>query len=128
MNPQMMAAATRLVTILDAENEALLALDFPRVVALLERKHAAVDQFAALRAETGMERDLGAASRIATQIEELGAENKALLERAIDVQGRVIAAVIRAVPRPRADGPRYTASGAMAGAARTPAMAFSARA
>ena len=128
MNARVMAAAAALADILDAENEALLALDFPRVVALLERKHAAADAFAGLSGEGGMSRDLGARSRIATQLEALAAENKTLLERAIDVQGGVIAAVLRAAPRPRVEASRYTAAGAMANATRMPALALSARA
>ena len=68
-----------------------------------------------------MARDLG----------DLSSENKRLLERALVVQGRVIASLARAVPRARAAiaGVRnYSADGRLTAARAGGAMALSARA
>lgn len=89
-------AARRLMEALSAENEALARLDLPTAGELARGKRQAADAFeaafaAAHRSGTkagGAERE--AAERIALRLRDLTAENRRLLERAIDLQSRVI--------------------------------------
>jgi hypothetical protein len=90
-------AVTRLAETLAAENAALAALDFRRAVGYLPEKQAAIAAFmGATRASVS--RDLAERLRILAQ------ENKALLERAITAQGRVIAVIARAAAPPKQYG------------------------
>ena len=90
-------AATRLADTLAAENTALAALDLPLAVALLPQKQTAVAAFIDA-AHAPISRDL------AERLRSLAQENKALLERAIAAQGRVIAVIARAAAPPRQYG------------------------
>jgi hypothetical protein len=82
-------AAARLEAILLAENEALERHDAVTATALLDEKLAAAN------ALSGAEISLEAGERLRA----LAAENRRLLERAIKVQGRIIAMVARAAQK-----------------------------
>lgn len=117
MSHRLIEAATALADALDRENAALVALDLAGAAALLEAKQAAADAFAA--AQTAMStpappRDL------AERLRDLADANRRLLERAIRVQGRVLAMVAQALPKPPA--PRYGATGMLAGGAVAPVV------
>ncbi len=103
----LISAAVALADTLGAENEALRALDVARAVALLDRKRAALLDFtAASRAARALSDEQQALARqVAGRLAEAAATNKRLLERAIAVQGEVIATLARAIPQPsRAQG------------------------
>jgi hypothetical protein len=118
------AAIEAVSAVLARENAALAALDLVRAGGFLAEKRAATDALAlALVAGTGT---LPAPAQ-AEQLRDLAGENRRLLERAIAVQGRVIAVIARAVPR-NAVAPRYAAHGGMARAPRPLPVALSARA
>ena len=134
MTPELAAAAVWLADTLAAENRALSALDLGRAAALLGDKERAVAAFEAARllaarqapgARPGDRR--AEAEALAARLRDLGAENRRLLERAIGVQGQVIATVARALPA-RPGGPSYGASGAATRGRRQPALALAARA
>ncbi|MGE0416704.1 MAG: hypothetical protein AB7O80_07855 [Acetobacteraceae bacterium] len=110
-----------LATILAAENQALRILDVGRVTGLVEAKRDALARIA----EAPTDQVVGDAGLL--HLRGLVAENRALLERAMAVQGRVIELVVAAA-RPTANAPRYGASGAMALPRQIAACALSARA
>ena len=121
----------RLAEALRAENEALAALDLSRAGRLATSKIAASDAFAAAyaaqaklgAAPEGPVRE--AAAALARRLEELGRENRRLLERAVALQSRVIETIAgAAVPRAGVQG--YAPAGRMP--PRPPAFALSARA
>ena len=98
-----MAAIRRLASVLTRENTMLAALDLGAVGALAEEKAAALaDVAAALAAALAALGPVAAGSAapgMAGEVRALAAvaaENKRLLERALAVQGRVIALVVRA--------------------------------
>ena len=124
MKSELQTAVEALCQVLEQENAALSALDPVRAGRFLAAKRAATD--ALVRAG---ERQGGAPpSRAAAErLRDLAAENRRLLERAMLVQGRVIAVVARAAPRPRVM-PRYGANGTIAYTGRPAPMALSARA
>lgn len=93
-------AALKLEAILIAENEALERHDPDAAVALLPQKTAAAR---ALSPEH-ITNELGASLR------DLSARNQLLLERAVQVQGEIVAMVVRAAKSVPA-GPRYGAAG-----------------
>jgi len=103
-------AATRLIQVLTAENASLLALDMPAAAALLDEKLAAARGLA----QAAVARPADAAG-LALQLRDLAQQNRALLERAIVVQGRVLDMVARAARQGVAQaGGRYGAGGAAA--------------
>ncbi|MBW8268876.1 hypothetical protein [Caldovatus aquaticus] len=120
----LMLAGQRLAEALQAENEALAALDLGSAAVLATVKVQACEAFAAAQAavtagaaRSGNDAALlsaeerQAAERLARRLETLGAENRRLLERAIALQSRVIEAIAGAAI-PRAAGPeRYQAGG-----------------
>ncbi len=131
MMQPLMIAAQRLAEALRAENEALARLDLSSAAALAGPKRQASDAFAAAydaanrtgsRAE-GPER--ARAEEIALRLSDLGAENRRLLERAIDLQSRVIETIAGAArpERPATYGDRGTTR-----QGRTPPLSFTARA
>jgi hypothetical protein len=65
---------------------------------------------------------------VAARLRELADENKRLLERAVIVQGRVIGAIVRAIPKVTGGVPRYGAGGGFADTARMRPIALSAHA
>ena len=108
MMKPLLLAGHRLAEALRAENEALARLDLNQAAALSTAKRQASDAFAAAfdaahrtgsKAE-GEER--GNAEDIAGRLRDLSAENRRLLERAIDLQSRVIETIAGAA---RAPGP-----------------------
>ncbi len=129
MTDDLVAAATRLVEALQAENAALTALDLPRAGQMLAEKVAAARAFTesqALsstrsRAEieafgTIMALDGSAPAAIralAIQLREEAAENRRLLERAITVQMRVLGTLAQAATA-ATPASRYGRRGAMA--------------
>jgi len=131
MMQPLLAAAHRLAEALRAENEALARLDLAGAARLSATKRQASDAFAAAfaaarkldtRAE-GAER-LKAAD-LSARLSDLSAENRRLLERAIDLQSRVIETIAGAA---RGPGPgTYVSGGDRRGAERRP-LALSARA
>jgi hypothetical protein len=97
-------AAARLEAVLTAENAALERLDAVTATSFLEEKLAAAQ---ALSAE-------GVSHATAERLRALAAENRRLLERAIKVQGRIIAMVARAAQQ----SPPVSRYGAKGGAIR----------
>jgi len=124
MTQQFLQAATALADTLAAENRALAVLDFAGAVALLGAKQRATEAFVAAATPVDMRNQ----NAVATRLRELAVENKRLLERAVTVQGRVIGAIVRAIPKAVGAAPRYGAGGAFAGATRIRPIALSARA
>jgi len=100
LNSALIAAAVRLADVLQTENAALAALNMPAAARLLPEKLAAADAFAAAQAGAAARRGGGRAGAeldaLARRLRELAAENRRLLERAMLVQGRVIATVAKA--------------------------------
>jgi hypothetical protein len=123
----MMAAATQLADLLAEENAALAALDLPRVAAMLPDKQRATAELDAAQADSAAHAGDPATRLLAQRLLILAEQNRALLERAITVQGRVIAVIARAIPR-AVTTPRYGLNGSLAHAGRPTAFAFSARA
>ncbi len=64
---------------------------------------------------------------LAEELSRLAAENKRLLERAIYVQGQVIACIARAAPKPAAGMRGYGRTGAWTGVGRSAPIALAAR-
>jgi hypothetical protein len=126
-------AGTRLAEALKAENEALAALDLGRAAALAAAKMQASEAFAAATAEatrTGikaMGEERGTTAALAERLQSLGAENRRLLEHAINLQSRVIETIANAA-LPRAAAPGYGALGRARKLRQPPPLAVSARA
>jgi len=102
----LMIAGQRLVEALRAENAALARLDLGAAAELARTKRQAADAFAAAydaatrsgRRAEGEDRDR--AEQIALHLKDLTAENRRLLERAIELQSRVIETIAGAVRPP----------------------------
>lgn len=104
-------AATRLGLVLTAENAALRSLDMPAAAALLDEKLAAARALSTASA-VRPGRQTPEAAGLALRLRELAEENRHLLERAIQVQGRVLDMVARAARQGAAQsGGRYGAGG-----------------
>ena len=134
LTPALIAASVDLATVLARENAALQALDLSRAAAMLGDKQKAAAAFLAAQSSPGappMPMSHGqreAAMAAAARLRDLAEENRRLLERAMQVQSRVIGTVAKAVPRRLAEqAPRYAAGGVSARPARMPAFALSAR-
>lgn len=133
MEPDLIAAAAALAETLARENAALTALDLAKAGGFLAEKSAAATALAQAVQRTRQSGGLSAAQRpqaerLGARLRELGEENRRLLERAIHVQGRVLASIAKALPRAQGTAARYGASGHLTGARRVQAIAFSARA
>lgn len=129
----LIAAGQRLAEALRVENEALAALDLPRAAAMAAPKVKATDAFAAACAaaqQTGA-RAVGPArvhaTAMATRLEDLSAENRRLLERAVAIQSRVIETIAGAA-RPLAVPAGYGAAGRFRPPAAVRPMAVATRA
>jgi flagellar biosynthesis/type III secretory pathway chaperone len=118
MMESLMNAAQRLAEALRAENEALARLDLTEAAALALPKRQASDAFAAAyaaargsgaRVEPAARAD---AEAVAARLRDLSAENRRLLERAIDLQARVIETIAGAA---RPSGGTYGERGAARG-------------
>ena len=126
-------AGQRLAEALRAETEALAALDLQKAATLATGKIAASDAFAAAyaaqakhgAAPEGQVRE--ATAVLARRLEDLGKENRRLLERAVSLQSRVIETIAGAA-LPRATTQGYAPAGYRPAATRAPAFALSARA
>ncbi|MBR0651014.1 hypothetical protein GXW78_15175 [Roseomonas terrae] len=96
MMDSLILAGQRLAEALRAENDALAQLDLPRAATLATSKIAASDAFAAAYAAQAKHGSAPegpirqAAALLARRLEELGQENRRLLERAVALQSRVI--------------------------------------
>jgi hypothetical protein len=127
MTQDLVDAAGTLAEVLTRENAALRRLDFVAAVALGQTKETAL---------LGMTKDRIAAPvtdrdpallALGRRINGLVVENRALLERAIAVQIRIVGIIVRAAPPSPALG-QYVASGFRSLPRRASAMALSARA
>ena len=103
------SALRTLCSVLEAENAALSAMDIPAANRLLAEKIAATDGLtAALRPRPQLPDHARAeVARLAA----LAQTNKALLERAMAAQKRVIGCIARAVPRALGESRPYAANG-----------------
>ncbi|HEX3347083.1 MAG TPA: hypothetical protein VHS58_03155 [Acetobacteraceae bacterium] len=119
-------AAEALADVLARENALLAAVDLAGAARMVQEKHAAAEAFAQASKVSPPERD-AAARRLAHRLRALADENRALLERAIDVQRRVIGTIARAatVPSP---SHRYGATGAATASRKVVPVALLARA
>ena len=127
MEPDLLAAAGRLVDVLRAENAALSALDLPGATALLPAKERAAAELTRALAQPRPAPGSGPARDAAVRLGELARENRRLLERAIHVQGQVIGTLARAAQQAGAQAaPRYGRQGSLASAGG--GRAFSSRA
>jgi hypothetical protein len=131
MSNDLIEAAGRLADALAEENAALAALDLSRAASLLADKQRAVAVFLELSDAQGngqgevMHHTM--LEPLAQRLQSLSQENRALLERAIAVQSRVIGVIARAaVPAVAPAG--YSARGATGHATRPMAFALAARA
>jgi hypothetical protein len=112
----------KLADVLMRENEALKRLDFAAAVALTPAKEAALADL--VKQPKTLTPPLVALGRL---LGSLAAENQVLLERAIEVQTRIVRIVARA-GAPRPEMVRYGGHGGRAPSNRTTAMALSTRA
>lgn len=102
MESALIAALMRLADVLARENTALAALDLAGAAAMLAEKQRAGTEFAlAWERASPLEAvaDGQTIVALARRLKEASVENRRLLEHGIAVQGRVLAAVARAVPR-----------------------------
>jgi hypothetical protein len=97
-------AAQRLVNVLAQENEALKRLDFPAAVAMVPAKEAALSDLTSPSASPIPH------PALALRLVGLAAENQILLERAINVQTRIVRIIARAAAPPPA-ATRYNGHG-----------------
>jgi hypothetical protein len=127
MTKELIAAANLLADTLAEENAALAALDLPRAAAMLADKQRVVADFLAARDAQSAAMPDAIIEPLARRLQALSQENRALLERAIAVQGRVIGVIARAAAP--ATGPSgYAAHGAVGHTARPTAFALASRA
>jgi hypothetical protein len=127
MSKGLIAAACLLVDTLTEENAALTALDLPRAASMLADKQRAVTGFLTACDAERTATPNSTIAALAQRLQSLSEENRALLERAIAVQRRVIGMVARAAaPRVAASG--YSAQGTLGHHARPTAFALCARA
>ncbi len=128
MTNEVVSAAARLADVLARENAALTAMDLSSAVAMLTEKQEAAALFARCAKELGAAPppDLAA---LVLRLSATATDNRRLLERAIAVQGRVNAAVARAISRALAStAPRYAPPDGPGTPARPAALALSFRA
>ncbi len=116
MTHAMIAAAVALAHTLTEENAALRAHDIARAMSLLARKRAEMQSLSNLQRSSGAlsPEQWALAQQVAARLADAAAENRRLLERAIAVQGEVIATLLRAVPA-ALPAARYGAGGARVG-------------
>lgn len=127
MTTDFFAAAAVLAETLAEENAALAALDLQRAAAMLPDKQRAAAAFVAVQTTHVVGSHRATAERLVRRLRSLVAENKALLERAIVVQGRVIGVIARAAA-PAVAPSGYGARGRTCHAGRPAAYALSERA
>jgi len=110
-------AVVRLAEVLAQENAALKRMDFPAAVALVPVKEAAL---------TEMTRSAPPAATRSAALQALAEENRVLLERAIEVQTRIVRMVARAIV-PHRQGGHYKRPNDWKTPQRTMALAVSKR-
>lgn len=124
--PALIEAGLQLADLLAEENRLLEVVDFAAAGALAPRKQQAVQRFAAARqAGTGVTAggvETNALRRLSDRLDELASTNRALLERALSAQARLIECIAAAA---RPAGPGYAAPPALD---RPAAFALNARA
>lgn len=116
--------ARALCSLLQAENDALQAMDIGRANALLAHKQTATDAFLATRKLI----DSAPAGEWAEELKRLGflaGDNKRLLERAMGAQNRLMACIARAIARAMPDASGYSAQGVKPRPRHLPPVAFS---
>ena len=126
----LMNAAQRLMEALRAENAALARLDLAAAADLAGAKRQAADAFAAAYAAASRSgsransEERRRAEEVALHLKDLTAENRRLLERAIDLQSRVIEAITGTLRPP---GPGTYGAGGRVRAGRPAPVSFAAR-
>jgi hypothetical protein len=126
-NNDLITAASLLADTLVEENAALAALDLPRAAGMLADKQRAATDFIAAQATPIAAPTREATERLLRRLRSLAADNQALLQRAIAVQGRVIGVIARAVA-PAIEPAGYGSQGTQRHAVRPIAFTLSARA
>ncbi len=126
MTSNRMRAAATLAEVLARENAALQRLDFSAAVALVADKEAALASLIAQGEATPQQALPAEAASLARHVQALGEENRALLERAITVQTRVVGIIARSARPPAVQS--YAPNGQHSQPRRAAAMALSARA
>jgi hypothetical protein len=125
MSETIFAAATRLADILERENAALRALDFPAATALHDEKAGAL----ACLSPPAESDPRGIDRALAERLKALAMDNRALLAMALGVQGRVIEVIAGSIARQMAQSaPVYCVGAPRAVGARPAAIAVSAQA
>lgn len=127
MKDDVVQAATLLADVLARENEALQRLDYSAAVALVPTKEAVIATLAKATADLPPVEHTPAVAALGQRLRSLAAENQALLERAIEVQTRIVRIVARAGAPSATDG-RYTVRGGREQPNRVMALALSTRA
>lgn len=122
MNDALTGALLDVAEVLTMENALLAACDYRGVAELLARKQAALERLSAAQRSDANEGHTDLARRVGV----LTAENRRLLDRAVEVQRQVVEIICNAA-RDRMSGDRYGANGRRATGAST-AMAFRVRA
>ncbi len=118
-------AIRALCDVLRDENAALSAMDIPEANRKLPEKLAATDALvAALRGKPVLP---DTSREDVARLDRLAAENRALLERAMAAQKRVIGCIARAVPRALGQTRPYLASGQRQPPAQMPPISLSAQ-
>lgn len=108
-----------LIDVLEQENDALAAMRLEDAAALLPLKQSSADAVSRIARPVDLPAELTARLRVAARA------NQTLLERAMTVQGRVIALVAGPAA---SEAPRYGAGGAIAAGRAVAPRAFIARA
>jgi hypothetical protein len=119
------AAATALSQVLMFENEALAALTFAESTIVAMEKEQVIAHFTKAVDQHGTAE---LSPVLARQLSTLVVENKRLLERALHVQGQVIACIARAAPKRCGNHRAYGRTGGWADDSGAVPVAFAARA
>lgn len=120
-------AAGHLADVLERENAALLRMDLPTAIGLLEAKRAALLAFQLLAGGKPVPDNTDEAMRaLAWRLHDMAIENKRLLERAMAAQQHILSLLAQAA-RQAGSSTRYGALGAYVGGGAS-AFALSARA
>jgi hypothetical protein len=109
-SPAVIEAGLALADLLVEENRLLAAVDYAAAGQLASLKQQAVERFLKARQFAGdvtaSAAEAGALRRLSERLAELGATNRALLERAVSAQARLIDCIAAAA---RPSGPGYAA-------------------
>ncbi len=119
-------AATALCEVLEQENAALAAMDIVKANGFLEAKTTATDHLMKARRQMAAPQS-AEAEALVLRLKTLAQDNKALLERAMIAQNRVMACIARAAPKVIQQAAQYGANGTRPVTRLMPPVAFSAR-